>query len=243
MPNPPFNPRLFLIQIREREDVALHEQQCVAEQVGVSMEQIAAWNVVSSPNITLGDVSGDVVLIGGAGVHSVTNQYDFTDSLAEVVRGLVAESRPLIGLCWGHQFIAKVMGGRVETDHAHSEVGTRLVCQTKAGRRDELFAEAPLQFHAHMGHHDRVIDLPAGAIELCESDVCGNQVFRFEGKPIYGTQFHIEMTEQRLAERLEVYSAQYLADEPKLTENDERLRPTPDANCLLRRFISLSMQR
>lgn len=229
---------VLLIQIRERHDVQEHERWCVIEQGGLSDSQIHSLNVVNEPDVPDEHLEGDVVVIGGAGVHSVTKQYDFTDRLTDVVRRLIEEGRPLLGLCWGHQFIAKALGGSVITDRSRSEVGTFDVTLTDAGKTDPLLAGLPQTFPAHMGHNDRVERLPEGAIELARSELCTNQVFRLKDKPVYGAQFHVELTPQRLRERLAVYQAQYMADQPPLTgDHDDRLRETPEANGLLRRFV------
>ena len=233
--------RVVLIQVRERDDVELHEQQCVMEQCGLAPSQLVSVSVVKHPDLPDAALDGDVVMIGGAGVFSVTQDYPFNERLGEVVRALVNESRPLLGLCWGHQFIAKALGGRVITDKSRSEVGTFGVELTDEGARDALFEGIPRRFAAHMGHHDRVSELPPGGVELCRSELCDNQVFRIADKPIYGAQFHIEMTPQRLSERLKVYAAEYLGNESGIAEDDARLAPTPEANSLMRRFLEVAL--
>lgn len=231
---------ILLLQIRERHDVQEHERWCVIEQGGIESAQVRSLNVINDPVIPDGELDSDVVIIGGAGVHSVTKTYEFTERLGHVVRRLVDEGRPLLGLCWGHQFIAQALGGEVITDRSRSEVGTFDVTLTDVGRSDQLLSGLPPVFPAHMGHNDRVSALPPDAIELAHSELCGNQVFRIAEKPVYGAQFHVELTPQRLRERLAVYQAQYLADQPPLTgDHDDRLRETPEANGLIRRFLEL----
>lgn len=236
---PPY-PTVALIQVRERPDVEEHEQQCVARLAGLSSEQLRPISAFRKPTLGLEDVDADIVLIGGAGVHSVTDHDPFTESLATLVRALIEQGRPMMGLCWGHQFIAKALGGSVITDEARSEVGAREITLTEAARTDPLLAGLPGAFSVLMGHNDRVDRLPDGATELAFSTVCGNQMFRLEGKPVYGAQFHVELTPRTLRERPEVYHSQYLRDEPPLAEQDDaRVRETPEANRILRRFIAL----
>jgi hypothetical protein len=59
------------------------------------------------------------------------------------------------------------------------------------------------------------------------------------GKPVYGTQFHCEMSAARMRERLRMYSAEYLPADDLDAELDRLLRPTPDAETLLARFLGL----
>ena len=66
-----------------------------------------------------------------------------------------------------------------------------------------------------------------------------NQAFRLEGKPIYGTQFHTELSVDRLLERLAVYQSIYVPDDGEFGDLQERCRPTPEADQILSRFLDL----
>jgi GMP synthase (glutamine-hydrolysing) len=61
---------------------------------------------------------------------------------------------------------------------------------------------------------------------------------RVAGKPVYGSQFHCEMTEQDMRQRVLMYAADYLPGEDPAGELGRRLHPTPVADDLLRRFVS-----
>ncbi len=232
--------QITLIQIRENPVVAQHERDCFLERCRLDPERLRWINLVDSPRITWRHVSdADVVLIGGAAAHSVTQTYDFTAPLADVVRRLVEESRPTFGSCWGHQFIAQALGGEVITDMTAAEVGAFAIHVTKAGASDPLFKEFPATFTAHMGHHDRIARLPASAVELARSDRCGAQVFRIAGKPVYGAQFHAEMSADRLVERLSYYRDAYLPSDEEFEALKRNALPTPEADLILRRFFEL----
>ena len=90
-----------------------------------------------------------------------------------------------------------------------------------------------------MGRHDYVSVLPEGAVELAFSERSRNQAFRLEGKPIYGTQFHTELSVDRLLERLAVYQSIYVPDDGEFGDLQERCRPTPEADQILSRFLDL----
>lgn len=193
---------------------------------------------MTDPGITWADVDPhDVLLVGGAGSHTVTREYDFTAALGDIVRRWVAEGRPFLGSCWGHQFLAWALGGEVITDHARGEVGTFDVHLTAEGRRDPLLAGFPETFPVHLGHHDVVSELPPGMVELAYSDLGRNQVIRMVDQPVYGTQFHCEMTSSRMAERLRMYSDEYLEGDDDPGRIEDILRPTPEAEGLLCRFL------
>lgn len=229
--------QVLLIQVRENATVAQHEQACFLERLGLPERGLRAHNLYEAPQITWSDVAdADVVLIGGSAVHSATETHAYTEPMAAVVRQLADAGKPTFGSCWGHQFIARALGGEVITDVATEEVGCFEVYITPAGAADPLLQGLPPKFAAHMGHHDRVAALPPGTVELAYSQRCRNQIFRIAGKPMYGAQFHAEMSAERLIERLGQYRASYLPSD----EEFERLRrnplSTPDADRILHRF-------
>ncbi len=65
------------------------------------------------------------------------------------------------------------------------------------------------------------------------------QAMRLVGKPVYGTQFHGEMTSDQLRRRLLMYQDAYLESEEQAGEVVEGLQATPEARGLLRRFLEL----
>lgn len=238
----PGGPRILLLQVRApwHRGALVQERECFERLCGLGEGSVEAVNLVEEPHLAWERVDPyDVVMVGGAGSHSVTHEYAFTEPLARVVERLVEEGRPFLGSCWGHQFLAWLLGGTVVTDPGREEVGTYDVHLTESGRADPLFAGAPPSFPAQLGHHDLVEELPEGMVELARSAACPNQVIRVAGKPAYGTQFHCEMTAESMRARLKMYSAEYLPADDLDAELDRLLRPTPDAEGLLARFLAL----
>lgn len=230
--------RLLLLQVRDQRAAERQEKACFLDRLGVESSELATINLVSEPQIEWSDVAeADAVFIGGAGAHSVTGRHEFTEPLAAVVRQLAEERRPLFGSCLGHQFLAEALGGSVITDPDSEEVGTFDVDLTAAGREDPLFGELPSRFAVQLGHKDRVDRMPEGAICLASSNRCGIQALRIADKPIYGTQFHSEMTVEHIRERLQMYGDSYLGEDPETVEAS--LRASVDADRLLRRFVEL----
>lgn len=232
--------RLLLVQIRDIPEAEQQEQRCFIERCGIATEQLEIYNVIRRPGIRRHDVEhADVLFVGGAGAHSVTETYDFTGPLAEVVRGWVDDGRPFFGSCWGHQFLAQVLGGLVETREAEAEVGTFEVSLTKAGRADALLAEMPDRFPVQLGHKDHVTRVPAGVTVLASSDRCEAQLLRVDGKPVYASQFHCEMSEEDMRWRARLYQKLYFGGEEAVREFESGLRPSPEADGMLARFLDL----
>jgi GMP synthase (glutamine-hydrolysing) len=238
-PRIPATANVLLLQVRDQRPAELHEQQCFLDRLGLERERLTCVNVVSEPVPTLdAALAADLVVLGGAGSHSAYVDYPFTEPLAELVRELVARDRPFFGSCFGHQFLGRALGGSVVHDPAHEEVGTFDVSLTAAGARDPLFRGVPETFAVHLGHHDRIDRMPADLVTLASTARCAQQVVRVPGKAVYGAQFHCEMTEQHMRERVMMYAGDYMTGDDPMAELARRLRPTPIADGLLARFVA-----
>lgn len=230
--------RLLVVQIRDDARVEAQERDCFVSLSGLRPDQFDWWNVVDRPEIAFDDVDGyDAVVVGGAGAHSVTETYPFTAPLANVVVRLVEARRPLFGSCWGHQFLAAATGGEVITDLERKELGTFPIELTAAGREDPWLEGLPPSFGVQLGHHDRVLALPPGGVELARSERCPFQAFRLAEAPAYGAQFHVELDRERMLERAAVYRDEYLADDGAYELLEAALRATPESSTLFRRFL------
>ncbi len=218
----------------------LQEQECFLERCLVSPAQLRSVNVVDTPMVSELLEPVDGVLIGGAGRYSAAEDYEWMPDLLSLVREICRREIPLFGSCWGHQVIARALGGRVEHDLPRAELGCFPVDLTREGRVDDLFSYLPDSFLTNMGHHDRVTVLPQGAVELARNDNQPYQAFRIANLPVYGTQFHSELSAQRERERLLEYRDAYrsaLPSEEQFQEVLDSLAETSEADDLLSKFI------
>jgi GMP synthase (glutamine-hydrolysing) len=136
------------------------------------------------PSVSASDWTYDGVIVSGSQT-SVYDDHDWIHEATEWARRAHVEDVPMLGLCWGHQFLAQALGGRV-VDTRGYELGYRQV--TRVGE-DPLFADVPRTFTAFETHADRVAELPPGAVTLARNDH-GLQAFRVG--TAYGVQFHPE---------------------------------------------------
>ena len=233
-------PRTLLLQVRDEPKAEEQERLCFLEAAALPPERLTCHNLVAEPRLAWSRVRRfDVVMVGGAGAHTVTASYPFSEPLRDILRQLVDEGRPLFASCYGHHALVDALGGSVVTDPGAGEVGTFEVELTAAGRRDPLFAGLPPRFPVQLGHHDRVEHLPEPLVELAASDRCPFQALRVPGRPIYSTQFHSEMTVEHMAARLMCYRDSYLAERATPQEVSRLLAPSPEAESLIRRFFEL----
>lgn len=237
---------LLLIQARYKRRMVKQEQSCFVERCRVPREQFRVVNVGRGHTPSPAHLDGvDAVLIGGAGIFSAAENYEWTEPLLALVRRVVGDGIPLFGSCWGHQIIARALGGRVVYDPEYSELGCGWVELTDAGQTDPLFHRFPARFQANMGHHDRVVELPAGAEELARNDQ-RYQAFRLKQAPVYGTQFHSELDAKRERERILAYKEHYrdaLPDDGSAQRVLDSLAETTEVDHLLYDFLTTFVAR
>ena len=139
---------------------------------------------VFPPSVSASTWDADGVVIRGSQT-SVYDDRDWIHELTEWFRRVHAADVPTLGVCWGHQFIAQALGGRV-VDMGEYELGYRGV--RRIGE-DPLFEGIPESFTSFETHSDRVAELPPGASVLARNEY-GTQAFRVGSA--YGVQFHPE---------------------------------------------------
>lgn len=204
--------KVLLLQARNTEDMVLQEQACFLERCRLRADQLDTLNLplmTETPAVSVLD-RYDAFFIGGAGEYSAAKDYEWMPFALDLIRHAYQSRLPTFGSCWGHQLIARALGGKVEHDPELAELGCHNINLTEAGMHDELFAPFPDSFLANMGHHDRVTVLPEDAIELADNHFQPNEAFRIKDRPMYGTQFHSELDKRREAERLVKYRAFYI---------------------------------
>jgi GMP synthase (glutamine-hydrolysing) len=235
--------KVLLIQIRADHIASEHERHCILEMTDLTAEHLDFVNIAMKHEVDPAVYErADAVIIGGSGSHSAVNDDPFTESLIDDIKRLVDREVPILGACWGHQFLARALGGEIIHDSPTGEVGVFDVHGTEAAASDPLFSECPESYSALMGHHDRVSELPPGATELAYSDLCRNQAFRIDGLPVYGTQFHTELLPDRLIERLKLFR-QYMPDDDEFERLKATIRPTPHAAQIIQRFLEMILNR
>ena len=109
-----------------------------------------------------------------------------------------AYKNPVLGICFGQQAIAHVLGGKVEKGKS-AEYGTmEISIDTPVGVLDGV----PAKITAWVSHFDEVKVLPEGFVSLAHSDVCPIEAMMHKKLPIHSVQFHPEVWHTQHGEKI-----------------------------------------
>ena len=98
--------------------------------------------------------------------------------------------KPLLGVCYGAQYIAQHFGGEVGQSNTR-EYGRANLSMVKSG---EAFLEGVSQnSQVWMSHSDTIKQLPTGAVRIASTHDVENAGYRIEGEDTYAIQFHPEV--------------------------------------------------
>jgi len=100
---------------------------------------------------------------------------------------------PILGLCYGHQLIAQMLGGRVEPS-IRMEYG---ITHVVVGRPVGVLRGLSESEQVWMSHGDTVLALPNDFEILAHSENTPIAAFRSKVKPVYGLQWHPEVVHTR----------------------------------------------
>jgi len=133
--------------------------------------------------------SGDAWIITGS-PRSVYEEEDWMIGLEKNIRDASKCKKPILGICFGHQLIAKSFGGLVEVNPNGWELGSYSISLTEYGKYSALFDNIEDEVIVYESHQDSVIRMPYGAVELAYNQKC-IQAFQLHDT-LFSVQFHPE---------------------------------------------------
>lgn len=116
------------------------------------------------------------------------------NALKSCLSDILKSDRPVVGICFGHQILADIMGGRVEKFDGGWTIG-----------RTQYLLNNGAKLHAMAWHQDQVLALPPDAVQLASSDTCENAMMMVGGN-VLGIQPHPEFDAGIVRTALEAYS-------------------------------------
>lgn len=131
------------------------------------------------------DLTGIKGVILSGSPYSVNQPDAFRIDLDKIIGNV-----PVLGICYGAQFIANERGGRVEAcatrefGRAHLDI---------IDKEDALLRGMTQGNQIWMSHGDTITALPVDAKVIAKTDSIPTAAYRLEGLPVWAVQFHPEV--------------------------------------------------
>ncbi len=148
------------------------------------VREAGAFSEIRSPDTPAEELKEAAGIILSGGPQSV---YDSGSPQADP--NILELGIPVLGICYGHQWIAHTMGGEVTGGKTKEYGRTSITLKAET----PLFKGLPDSFVVWMSHGDEVTRLPHGFITAASSSDCLNAGMANEERKIYGVQFHLEV--------------------------------------------------
>lgn len=101
---------------------------------------------------------------------------------------LFALNIPIMGICYGAQLMAHVLGGKVE--EGASEYGK---VEVKLDNSSKLFSDIPSKTVCWMSHTDYIKQVPTGFKIMGKTDICPVAAMENAQRKLYAVQYHPEV--------------------------------------------------
>ncbi len=148
-------------------------------------------NTVSFEELTKENIDG-LVLSGGA------PRIGLSDTLGNIDEYLKKASFPILGICAGHQYMARFFGGKAEPAKT-PEFGK---VELEIIKENLIFRNIPKKSIVWESHNDEVTKIPKNFDLLASSENCKVQAIKHKNKPFYGLQFHPEVENTEYGETM-----------------------------------------
>jgi len=146
--------------------------------------------VPGDPLPALGSFSAMII----SGSHSmVTHPNAWEQKVMRWLPAALNTEQPTLGICYGHQLLARVLGGVVDDNPHKPEMGYQPIQFQGDYQADPLFRCYPSTIEAFTFHYQTVCTLPTSAKAYANSTREGRHAVHFKDQ-IWGVQYHPEFT-------------------------------------------------
>jgi GMP synthase (glutamine-hydrolysing) len=164
-------------------DLGTQYTQLIARRV----REAGTWCQISTPEGSLEAAAGmnlaGIILSGGP-----SSVYD--DDAPSVPPGLLEQGVPVLGICYGMQWMCHTLGGEVRASDTREYGRTSIRVLVSEG----LFQDIGGHTVVWMSHGDSVARLPEGFAAVASSDDCEFAAVHSAERGLWGVQFHPEVS-------------------------------------------------
>ena len=157
-----------------------------AQLIARRVREASVYSEIVHHNITAAEVKAKnpLAIILSGGPSSV-----YEAGSPQLDKGILELGIPVLGICYGFQILASVLGGRVDAT-GKKEYGATELRVTAGG---EILEGQPAEQICWMSHGDQVMQAPEGFEVLASTDTTPVAAFSNSEKKIYGVQWHPEV--------------------------------------------------
>ncbi|MCC6643876.1 type 1 glutamine amidotransferase [Candidatus Peregrinibacteria bacterium] len=151
--------------------------------------------------------NADRIIISGS-ARSAYEDFHWKPRLKRALDLILESGKPTYAICFGCQFVAQEMGGKVIRNPNGPEFGSVKIALTEMGKKHPFLEGFDQNKMVHESHNDRVEVLPEGAVLLAYNDNSPVQAYQY--KNIFASQFHPDLPVTNLLSLLELRKEKYL---------------------------------
>ncbi len=143
------------------------------------------FNTLSFDKVVLSDLYkySSIILSGRTKNISFMNAVN-----SKIIRYVVLEKKPLLGICYGAEILALTLGGTIKKmDKLHNGIQEIQIIKSNPICEDKIKV---FESHSYL-----VSKLDSCFIQIAKSDYCKFEIFQHANHKIFGTQFHPEMSD------------------------------------------------
>jgi len=142
---------------------------------------------------TLPHSGNEPIVISGSEV-SINDDYPWELGIKKLIEKSYQRNIPLMGICHGHQLMAKTLYGKGTINRApRPEFGWHKLDRADSSEDDVLFKGIEGALYCTNLHFDQVTNLPPEAQVLYRADGTHVQAMRIGNMKMWGLQFHPEV--------------------------------------------------
>ncbi|MCF7918902.1 MAG: gamma-glutamyl-gamma-aminobutyrate hydrolase family protein [Candidatus Cloacimonetes bacterium] len=129
------------------------------------------------------------LIIGGSSLSAVEGS-EWDEKIFSLLHHFISNNKAVLGLCYGHQVLARFLGGSsVVRKAVRAQYGFR-----KIRICDNRIFQGLSDLYAMEAHIDEVCNLSEDFEIIASDDEGCIQGFQYQGKPVWGLQFHPELS-------------------------------------------------
>ncbi len=232
-------PRIWIIKLGDAIDHLVRAQgdfeDWIRDGMGLSADEVTICQPARGDQLPPPEYLAGAVVSGSHDM--VTDRAEWSERTGQWMARAVQAGLPVLGICYGHQLLADVLGGEVRDNPNGREYGTVPIRLQPEASHDPLFAGLPDPLPAQCSHVQSVTRLPEGAVRLATSAADGNHAFRV-GACAWGVQFHPEFSARAARAYLDRSADKLRAEGQDPDAIRAGIAETPEAASLLRRFVA-----